>query len=226
MNALVLGGSGHLGRAVVAELARQGAKVAFVHRPGEVDLPGGRALAADLRGPQAIPDVFADLEAEGALPQAVIHCAGAAPALALSEITFNEHLELQALHAGAALACAQEMAKRELKGHLLLVAALDGLAPVPAPAHYAASQGALWGLGRALAKELGPKGLRVNLAVVGVLEGGISSALDPGLRDSYSRHAALGRTGTGEETAKALVRLALRDPYLNGARVDLTGGLG
>ncbi len=166
------------------------------------------------------------MERDGRLPDVVVHCAGVAPVALIGQITAASWDAVNAVHGRAALLCAQQMERRGLRGALVLVAAIDGLQPVPAPAHYAASQAAMWGLTLALAKELGPKGILVNLAVVGVLDGGISHALDPALRDSYKRYSALGRTGTCVEAARALRWLALENTYLNGAQFPLTGGLG
>lgn len=229
---LVLGGSGTLGQAVLAELQRVGAAACFTYHQQEEKAQalaretGFAAHAVDLRQADAVAQLFEALARDDALPEVVLHCAGIAPVLALDEIDAPAWDEVQAVHGRAALQCAQQMARRGLRGSLVLVAALDGLAPVAAPAHYAASQGALWGLTQALAKELGPRGILVNLAVAGVLEGGISHALEPALRDAYRRYAALGRTGTCAEAARALRWLALENTYLHGAQFPITGGLG
>ncbi|MES2886922.1 MAG: SDR family oxidoreductase [Pseudomonadota bacterium] len=229
----VLGGSGALGQALLWELAEAKADVvAFTyHQQHDAALALGRTLGftahcVDLRQPQALPDLFRNLALKERWPDVVVHCAGVAPALALAEIDAEGWDTVHAVHGRAALQCAQLLSEREQPGALVLVAALDGLLPVPAPAHYAASQAAMWGLTMALAKELGPKGILVNLAMVGVLDAGISTELAPALRASYQRYAALGRAGTCAEAARGLRWLALENTYLNGARFPLTGGLG
>lgn len=229
---LVLGGSGALGAALLRELRSAGVQAAFTwHGDGGAALALGQELdypdyASDFTQGNAIEQLFAALERDGRLPDVIVHCAGVAPVAAIGDISAGSWDAVHAVHGRAALLCARQMSVRGLRGALVLVAAIDGLQPVPAPAHYAASQAALWGLTLALAKELGPKGILVNLAVVGVLDGGISQALEPALRDSYKRYAALGRTGTCAEAARALRWLALENTYLNGAQFPLTGGLG
>ncbi len=229
---LVLGGSGALGQALLAELALAGAEVVFTYLD-EAALAaelctqyGFAGYGLDLRDADAIGHLFDTLAAQERLPQVVVHCAGSAPATLLTDIDVAAWDDLHAIHGRAALLCAQQMARRSLRGALVLVAALDGIEAVPAPAHYAASQAALWGLTQALARELGPQGILVNLATIGVLDGGIASHLMPALRDSYRRYAALGRTGTCAEAARALRWLALENTYLNGAQFPITGGLG
>jgi 3-oxoacyl-[acyl-carrier protein] reductase len=224
---LVLGGSGALGTALLRELHAAGAQAVFTwHGQRPDDGPDFPAYASDFTRADAIDVLFDALERDGRLPDVVVHCAGVAPIAPIGDITAASWDAVHAVHGRAALLCAQQMARRGLRGALVLVAAIDGLQPVPAPAHYAASQAALWGLTLALAKELGPKGILVNLALVGVLDGGISQALEPALRESYKKYAALGRTGTCVEAARALRWLALENTYLNGAQFPLTGGLG
>lgn len=229
---LVLGGSGALGSALLRELKCSGADVAFTYcRRVDAAIALGEELGfpaypADFEQAGAVDMLFETLACDARLPDVVVHCAGVAPIAALGAVTAASWDAVHAVHGRAAMLCAQQMERRGLRGALVLVAALDGVQPVPAPAHYAASQAALWGLTMALAKELGPKGILVNLAVVGVLDGGIAAALDPKLRESYRRYSALGRTGTCEEAARGLRWLALENTYLNGAQFPLTGGLG
>jgi 3-oxoacyl-[acyl-carrier protein] reductase len=229
---LVLGGSGTLGAALLRELHAAGARAVFTwHRNAETAAAlseelGFRGYRANFEQADAVTLLFDALAQDGLLPDAVVHCAGVAPPARIGDISAQGWDALNAVHGRAAMLCAQQMERRALRGALVMVAALDGLQPVPAPAHYAASQAAMWGLTLALAKELGPKGILVNLAVVGVLDGGISRELEPALRDSYRRYAALGRTGTCAEAARALRWLALENTYLNGAQFPLTGGLG
>lgn len=228
---LVLGGSGALGQALLAELAACGASASFSYLDETSTAQalqaeyGFTGYAVDLRQTNAVADLFAQLESEQRLPQAVVHCAGVAPNCSLAEIDAASWDNLHAIHGRAALQVAQQMQARQIQGSLVLVAALDGIAAVPAPAHYAASQAALWGLTQALAKELGPQGILVNLALLGVLDGGISSSLAPRLRASYQRYAAQGRTGTCAEAARALRWLALENTYMNGAQLPISGGL-
>jgi 3-oxoacyl-[acyl-carrier protein] reductase len=229
---LVLGGSGALGQALLRELSLCETSACFTFLD-ETDTAqslqaelGFPAYQVDLRRPTAIPELFVQLEAEQRLPRAVVHCAGIAPNCLLQEISIQSWDELHAIHGRAALQVAQQMQQQKLQGSLVLVAALDGILPVPAPAHYAASQAALWGLTQALAKELAPQGILVNLAVLGVLDNGISAELAPRLRDSYQRYAAMARTGTCVEAAQALRWLALENTYMNGAQLPISGGLG
>lgn len=229
---LVIGGSGALGQALLRELSLCGVSACFTFLDendtaqtlqAELGFP---AYQVDLRRTAAVEELFAQLEIEQRLPRAVVHCAGIAPHCPLQDISAQSWDELHAIHGRAALQLAQQMQIRKLQGSLVLVAGLDGIFPVPSAAHYAASQAALWGLTQALAKELAPQGILVNLAVLGILDGGISANIAPHLRTHYQRYAAMARTGTCAEAARALRWLALENTYMNGAQFPISGGTG
>src|SRR5204863_245864 len=86
----------------------------------------------------------------------------------------------RASRAAAAGGAAELM--RERGGNIVLLGSIDGVKAAPSPVHYAASKGALAGMVKAMAKELGPHNIRVNSVAPGVLEGGLSRALPDELR--------------------------------------------
>ncbi|MFO0759386.1 MAG: SDR family oxidoreductase [Byssovorax sp.] len=108
---------------------------------------------------------------------------------------------------------------------LVFVGALDRGQSLPLPAAFAASQGALGALAMALAKELGPAQIRSNLLVSGLLDGGISRALSPKLREDYLALSALRRLGRPEEVAKVAAWLLFDNRYLSGKTVTVNGGI-
>ena len=62
-------------------------------------------------------------------------------------------------------------------GNIVLLGSIDGVKPAPSPVHYAASKAALSGMAEAMAKELGPRNIRVNSVAPGVLDDGLSRTL-------------------------------------------------
>jgi 3-oxoacyl-[acyl-carrier protein] reductase len=77
----------------------------------------------------------------------------------------------------------------------------------------------------ALAKELGPGGVRANVVSLGMLEEGLSREVDPKLMADYKSFSALRRLGTPAEAAKAILWLALENTYVNGRVVAVNGGI-
>jgi 3-oxoacyl-[acyl-carrier protein] reductase len=217
----VFGGTGHVGSAVVAELAARGVDTVITHF-GDAPAPDG-ALALDLRDAGAIRRAIASIDPA---PDVFIHCAAVAGSLPIAEVTDELWDRAHAVNVRSAHVALRELVPRlPGGGDVVLCAALDGIHPVPAPAHFAASQGALAGLTRGLARELGRAGVRINLVVLGVLDGGIASDLRPELRSDYTKYSALRRTGTAREAAKVIARVALDNRWMTGSLVDATGGL-
>jgi 3-oxoacyl-[acyl-carrier protein] reductase len=103
-------------------------------------------------------------------------------------------------------------------------------AGIPLRAHYTAAKSAMIGLTRSLAKELGPKGIRINVVAPGVIE---TEAFDDmpaeraeGLRATYSQKTALGRLGTVDELAGAVLFLISDlSRYVTGETINVDGGI-
>ncbi len=226
--ALVFGGTGAVGNAVLRALARRGVETIFTyHRQGDrakalaAEL-GQRAEAVDLADEASIKALFAQLHAEDRSPDLFFH--GAA--------TLGEGPEdwdhTMAVNARSAfLACRALCAPMAARGggDIVLVGALDRGQSLPLPPAFAASQGALGALAMAMAKELGPRKIRVNLAVSGLLDAGLSRGLSAALREDYLALSALRRLGRPEEVARVLVWLGLDNHYLSGKIVPVSGGI-
>lgn len=243
---LVLGGSGHVGRAVCRALARGGARTAFTYWSREAEalalqaeLEGSLALRADLRLFDAAAGVVAKaLAALGGL-DVLVQCAGSAGSEELyrssadgkirladvDEAELDAMFDLTVKGTFAAIRAAAPALAASGRGHIVLVGALDGLKPLPSPPHYAAAKGALLAMTQALAQEFGPKGVLVNLVAPGLLDGGLSRILAPSLVADYVKHSAMKRPGTAAEAAELVAWLALENTYVSGQAIPLDGGL-
>lgn len=225
--ALVLGGSGAVGGAVLAELARRGVPAAFSFHRGE---ERARALAAE-HGHAPFRVDLADAAATRAAldaqptPQVVIHCAAVSGALPLEEIDLATYQQAMAVNVQSAFLVAQWVASRGAPCDIVLVGGLDRAQSLPLPVHFAATQGALSALVMALAHELGPRGIRVNQVALGVLDGGLSQGLATRRRRDYETFSALRRAGTPAEVAKTIAWLALENTFIQGKVISVNGGI-
>jgi 3-oxoacyl-[acyl-carrier protein] reductase len=197
---------------------------------------GARGVGLDLRDGGAIRGLIADLERAGSLPRVLVHCAAESSYLSLDAITEAAWDSVVAVNAASAFIAAQSLAlalRRESKADpnestgasFVFVGALDRSQSVAAPVHFAASQGMLSAMTMALAKELGPEGIRVNMVALGPLEGGLSAEITPELLEDYTRFSALRRLGTPDEAARAILWLALESTYMSGKLLAVNGGL-
>jgi 3-oxoacyl-[acyl-carrier protein] reductase len=235
--ALVFGGSGTVGRAIVTALAADGAKVAFTYFQNEAAaralldaVPGSVARQVDLRSASEAGRAIAELRRELGGLTAFVHAAAltsaAVPPKFESILEAEEAAldQLLAVNVKSAFFACRELA-RDFSGNIVLLGSIDGAKSVPAPAAYAASKGALSALARALSKELGPQGVKINVVAPGVLEAGSSRSLPEPLRAEYLKHCGLRRYGKVEEIAGLVAWLALRNTYITGQTLVVDGAL-
>jgi 3-oxoacyl-[acyl-carrier protein] reductase len=225
--ALVLGGTGAVGSAVLRELARRGVAAAFSYHRSE---DRARGLAAE-HGHVAFQVDLADAAATSAAleaqdtPDAVIHCAAVSGMIALADLDLAAWQHAMAVNVQSAYQVCRWIAARGRRCDVVLVGGLDRAQSLPLPVHFAASQGAVSALAMAVAHELGPRDVRVNVVALGVLGGGISEGLAAGRRRDYEKFSALRRAGTPDEAAKVIAWLALENSYIQGKVIAVNGGI-
>jgi len=231
--ALVLGGSGYVGQEVVRGLVREGVRVAFTYRTqgdlarGIEQETGARAFETNLAEPNEIRALFTKLDESFGTPDILVHSAVKACRSGTLDVADALADEMYAVNVRSVIVALQCLLPRLSRGpaDIVLTASQAGIAKVPASPAFAATQSARLGLTQALAKELGPAKIRINLVVFGLLEGGISSELDASRRAEYEKFSAFSRVGTSTEAARAVVRFALTNQWMTGSIVPLTGGL-
>lgn len=224
--ALVLGGSGTVGSAVLRELARRSVPAVFTYHRSE---DKARMLAAEL-GHTAVRVDLADAAATSSFLDShevdvAIHCAGVSAGLALPEIDIATWQQAMAVNLQSAFLLCRSVATRAKRCDVVLVSGLDRAQSLPLPAHFAASQGALSALAMSVAHEVGPRDIRVNVVALGPLEGGISQGLAARRRKDYETFSALRRAGKADEAAKAIAWLALENTFIQGKVIAVNGGI-
>lgn len=112
------------------------------------------------------------------------------------------------------------------RGAIVNVASVAGLRASAGQANYAASKGGVLALTATLGAELAPRGVRVNAVVPGLIAAGMAARLDRRVADRVRGGIPLGRFGTAEEVAKAVLFLASDDAaYVVGQALVVDGGL-
>lgn len=231
---LVLGGTGAVGSAVVRELSQAGLTPLFTYFNSEAraaelaDAFSARRWRVDLRDVSALPNLVSRLEREAELPDVVIHCATVVRQVDVDVATDEDWDITMGVNARSAFQVCRELGGRFARrggGDIVLGTALDRMQSLPIPAVFAASQGLVSALAMAAAKDLGPRGVRVNVVALGLLGTGIGAELDAKLVEDYCAMSALRRLGDAGEVAKTIVWLALHNTYLNGKVVSVNGGI-
>jgi NAD(P)-dependent dehydrogenase (short-subunit alcohol dehydrogenase family) len=236
--ALVTGAAGGIGMATARALIAEGAHLVLGDL-GEPDETLARLQDTSGETPVAVRlDVTESASAEAAVARAVeqfgrldilVNNAGVGRPAPLAEVTDELWDWIMEVNLKGAFICARAAAPHlSAGGAIVNIASLAGRATSPGMAcAYSASKAGLLGLTRHLAKELGPRGIRVTAVNPGLVE-------TPLLLDNYQRdHLArtietipLGRPAQPEEIAKVVVFLASDDAsYVTGASLDTNGGI-
>ena len=108
-------------------------------------------------------------------------------------------------------------------GSIVTVSSMWGQVGASCEAAYSATKGAVIALTKALAKELGPSGIRVNCVAPGVILTDMCAAVDPEILEEMAGDAALGRNGTPMDVAKAIAALAEAE-FVTGQVLGVSGG--
>ncbi len=233
------GGSGGIGQGICAVLAREGARVAFTWTGNEAGAAATRvlieaegvdclALRADLREPDAANQIVKQVEGAWDGVDVLVNNAGVSesvPFILLDDDEVRDVFELNVFAAFRMCRAAVRGMIRRKYGRIVNISSIAGSRTIPGPAHYAASKGALDGLTRSLAHEVGPYGVLVNAIAAGIFEGGLRSTIPEHHQKRYIDACALHRLGQPTECGELVAWLgSARNTYMNGEVVFLDGG--
>lgn len=235
---LVTGASRGLGRAIALAFAAEGARVGVGYRTRRADAErvaveavaaGGAAvpIAMDVRDAAAVRDGVARFAGEGGLHVLVNNAAVVRDQLfpMLGAPDWQEVLAVNLTGTYTASHAALPFLLRT-RGAIVNVASVAGMRASPGQANYAAAKGGVLAMTTTLAAELAPRGVRVNAVVPGLLATGMGERLDHRVVEQRRTAIPLGRLGTGEEVARAVLFLASDDAaYVVGQQLVVDGGL-
>ena len=239
LRVLVTGGSGGIGQGICRVAAREGAKVAFTWRGNQAGADetaaligehGGESLAiqADLRERDAAAQIIAEFEAAWGAVDTLVNNAAvseAVPFILLDDDDFADMMELNLFGAFRMCRAAVRGMIRQKHGRIVNISSITGSRSIAGPVHYAASKGALEGLTRSLAHEVGPYGVLVNAIAAGIFEGGLRSTIPEHHQKRYLDACALSRFGQPAECGELVAWLgSRRNTYVNGTVLFLDGG--
>lgn len=238
--AVVSGGSRGIGRAVAVKLAEDGYDIGFCYRSDEnaaetlgkeIAAAGGRSFAvrADVADSAQVKAWLDATKAELGPIDAVITSAGITRDGALTLMSDEDWgAVLRTNLDGVFNVCRPavfDMCKRRT-GSVVTLSSVSGVYGNPTQANYSASKGGVIGFTKALAKEVGRFGVRVNAVAPGLIDTDMVAALAEPARKKLLSQIAMRRFGTPEEVAE-LVAFLVSDKagYVTGTVMEIHGGL-
>lgn len=227
--AVVVGGASGIGRAVAHALAAEDYRVTIADRNAD----GAEALAAELGDPHTAATVEVTDEASlqrlfgkaGPL-EVVVNTAGFGGVGLITELPVEEFRSVvDVCLTGAFLVIKHAAGQLRDGGALVSLSSLNARQPAAAMSAYCAAKAGLSMLTQVAALELGPRGIRVNAVAPGFVHTPLTEPVTqiPGVLDDYLENTALGRGGTPEEVAEAVLFMC-KATWLTGEVLDLNGG--
>jgi len=239
--AVVTGGSSGIGLATAKLFADEGARVYVIgRRTKELDAavgnigPGAKGMQGDTTKLSDLDKLYAAIRKEAGHLDIVFANAGSGTMLPLGAITEEQVDNTFAVNVKGLLFTVQKaLPLMKEGGSIVLNASMAASKGMPAFSVYAASKAAVRSFARTWAVDLKERKIRVNAVSAGVIptEGYRAAGMTQEQIDGFSAQMAglipLGRVGTPEEIAKAVLFLASSDSsYVNGAELFVDGGMG
>jgi 3-oxoacyl-[acyl-carrier protein] reductase len=230
--ALVTGGSRGIGRAIALELARAGAAVMVSYRTGQAEAEevareaGGRAVQADVSDAEQAKQ----LVTEAGELDILVNNAGVTRDGVIARMSDEDWAEVIGTNLGGVFhtcrAAARGMMKRR-SGSIVNISSIVGVHGNPGQTNYSASKAGIIGFTKALARELGVRGVRANVVAPGYIDTRLTQVIADDMKELMLANTPLGRFGQPEDIAGA-VRFLCSDEaaFITGEVLLVDGGMG
>lgn len=227
-NVVITGGSRGIGAAAVELFAARGDRVYFFYAGREdaanevAERTGATAIRCDVSDGQAVAEAFVKIPDVDIL----ICNAGICHYGLMSMMAEADWDRLFAVNVKGIYHCvnaAMSAFLKKQKGCVITVSSMWGRVGASCEAAYSATKGAVIALSKALAKELGPSGIRVNCVAPGVILTDMCANLDAECLDEMAQDTPVGRNGNPMDVAKAMAYLADAE-FVTGHVLNVDGG--
>ena len=224
---LVTGGVRGIGLAIAKEFQKKGYRVCVTYSKDEESAALAKAIGletyrADVADENAVKALFRTVGRVDIL----VNNAGVSLIKQIQDVSYAEFERLMAVIVGGAVLCSREAAKGMIErqsGLIVHISSVWGEVGGSCESVYSASKAALVGFTKALAKELGWSGIRVNCVSPGVIDTPMNAHFTQEEVLAMQEEIPVGRMGTGEEVAKAVVFLE-ENEYVTGVDLPVNGG--
>lgn len=224
---LITGGVRGIGAAIALAFLKKGYRVCAVYSKDEesakkIALLGVEIYRADVANEEDVKDLFAAIGHVDVL----VNNAGIALVKQIQDVSYEEFNRLMSVNVGGAFLCSREAAKGMIdrrNGLIVNISSVWGEVGGSCESVYSASKAALIGFTKALAKELGWSGVRVNCVSPGVIDTAMNARFSTEDMAALKDEIPMGRLGQGDDVAKAVLYLEEND-YVTGVDIPVNGG--
>lgn len=240
-SAIVTGGTRGIGKAIVLELARRGANVAFNYSKSadeaealksEVEKLGVKAHAAqcDVANTEAAAEFVKTVVAEFGTIDYLVNNAGITRdqlILRMKEEDWDAVIDTNLKGAwNFSKAVLRPMMKNENGGSILNISSISGVVGMLGQSNYSASKAGMIGLTKSLAKEVASRNITVNALALGLIETDMAAEMNEEYREKILANIPLGRLGNVHEVAQiACFLLSPAAAYITGEVLQADGGV-
>ncbi|WP_025771717.1 3-oxoacyl-ACP reductase FabG [Thioalkalivibrio sp. HK1] len=237
--ALVTGASRGIGSAVARALAERGARVigTATSLPGAQEIERslanapvpGTGMVLDVSDADSVAAGFADLAERGSMPGILVNNAGISRDTLLARMSEEQWQSVIETDLGSVYRTSKECSRHLMKrrgGRIVNITSVVGFVGNAGQTNYAAAKAGIVGFTRALAREVGPRGITVNAVAPGFIDTDMTRSLTLDQRDRLTQSVPLGRFGLPEDVAAAVVFLASpAAAYITGETLHVNGGM-
>lgn len=217
---LITGGATGIGRAAAIEFKNRGYNVFITYNRTPCDIEGVNKIKCNLENVVEIENLFGKIGDIDVL----VNNAGISLVKMINDTSEEEYDRINNINEKAYFFCAKFAALSMIKKHsgaIINVSSMWGQCGASCEVAYSMSKAAVIGLTKALAQELAPSNITVNCVSPGIIDTRMNSQFD---KKELENEVPLGRLGTPEEVAKAILFLA-ESSYTTGQILGVNGGI-
>ena len=237
---LITGASGGIGTATACLFAEKGYNVVINYNNSErqarllqksLTEHGAKSICvgANVSYPSEVNSMIKQAEYAFGGIDVLVNNAGISQIKQIQDITDNDWHEMIATNLTGVFNCARAVVPnmiRNKSGAIINVSSMWGITGASMETHYSAAKAGVIGFTKALAKELGPSGIRVNCVAPGVIETNMNRNITLEAVEQLSDETPLGRLGSPIEVAEAIYFLASEQAsFITGQIISPNGGL-